>query len=108
MNSQTGNRKARSATSDPNAECIKVTGRREVFNVRLIDVTQNEVVLISKKPLRPGTYLILRLADLPTVEICNNSEYIRMHGLAEVCWVEELIEEDGLVYTVGVKYLAAY
>ena len=96
------------ATYDLDAECIRIVGRSDVFKVRLIDFTHNEMVLISRKPVRPGTYLILRLADLPSVEIRNNGEYIRMNGLTEVCWVEEVIEEDGLVYELGVKYVAMY
>lgn len=108
MNSQTGNLKEQRATCDLDAECIKVAGRRDVFKVRLIDFAQNEMVLISRKSVKPGTYLILRLADLPSVEIRNDSEYIRMNGLIEVSWADEVIEEDGLVYALGVKYVAMY
>ena len=97
------------AASDLNAECIKVAGRRDVFKVRLVEFTQHEMVLISRKPVRPGTYLILRLADLPSVEIRDDGEYIRMNGLTEVFWAEEVIEEDGLVYyALGVKYVTMY
>jgi hypothetical protein len=108
MNSQTGNLMEQRAACDLDAECINVAGRSNAFKVRLIDITQNEMLLISRKPVRPGTYLILRLADLPSVEIRDDSEYLRMNGLIEVSWADEVIEEDGLVYALGVKYVAMY
>ena len=76
---------AQRTTNNLNAECIKVAGRSDVFKVRLVGFIQNEMVLISKKPVRPGTNLILHLSDLPPMEIQEDGGYIRLNGLTEVC-----------------------
>jgi hypothetical protein len=108
MNSQPGQGPTQRTTIDLRAECIKVAGRRDVFVVRLIDYTDNELVLLSQKPVGPGTNLVLRLIDLPSFDVQADGVCLRMHGLTEVCWEQEITEEYEVVYEMGVRYVDVY
>lgn len=88
-----------------NAECIKLTGRSDVFNARSVNSSRNGLILVSRKAVKAGTTLIVRFKDLPLSQTGRNIEGYRTTGLAEVQWVEEIIDSDGLAYALGVSYI---
>ena len=88
-----------------NAECIKLSGRSDVFNAKSVRFNQHGQILISRKAVKPGTNLIIRFINLTDAQAQNNDEDFRATSLTEVQWVEEVIESDGLAYAIGVKYL---
>jgi hypothetical protein len=88
-----------------NAECIKLSGRSDVFNARSVNFSRNGLILVSRKAVKPGTNLIVRIKDLPLSQTGRNIEGYRTTGLAEVQWVEEIIDSDGLAYALGVSYI---
>ncbi len=88
-----------------NAECIKLSGRSDVFNARSVNFSRNGLILVSRKSVKPGTNLIVRIKDVPHSQTGMNFEGFRTAGLAEVLWVEEIIDADGLAYALGVRYI---
>lgn len=88
-----------------NAECIKLSGRSDVFNARSVNSSRNGLILVSRKAVKAGTTLIVRFKDLPLSQTRRNDQGIRTTGLAEVQWVEEIIDSDGLAYALGVSYI---
>ena len=87
------------------AECIKLSGRSDVFTAKTIRHSRNGMVLISRKAFKPGTYLIVRMLDFPPSSSGEGEPRIRSMGLAEVRWVEEVMGEDGLTYEMGIRYV---
>jgi len=87
------------------AECIKLSGRSDVFNAKSIKHTSGGMVLVSKKVFKPGTTLIVRMLDFPPSDSSEDYPRVRAMGLAEVRWVEEVMDEDGLVYELGMRYV---
>lgn len=90
---------------DLNAECIKLSGRSDVFSAKSVSFSRNNLILISRKVVKPGTNLIIRFKELPLSKTHKNYEGLRGAGLAEVQWVEEIIDSDGLAYALGVRYI---
>lgn len=90
---------------DLQAECIKLTGRSDVFNANMINCGKDGLVFVSPKVVKKGAYLIVRIRNFLHTETNGHEEYIRSTGLTEVCWVEEIINEKGLNYKMGLKYL---
>jgi hypothetical protein len=88
-----------------NAECIKLTGRSDVFNAKSVRFDQYGQILISRRTVKPGTNLIIRFKDLPDTTAQFNDKDFRATSLTEVQWVEEIIDSDGLAYAIGVSYL---
>ena len=88
-----------------NAECIKLTGRSDVFNAKSVRFDQHGQILISRRTVKPGTNLIIRFKDLSNTKAQFNAENFRATSLTEVQWVEEIIDSDGLAYAIGVNYL---
>jgi hypothetical protein len=88
-----------------NAECIKLSGRSDVFNAKSVRFNQSGQILISRKAVKPGTNLIVRFKNLTDAQAQNNDEGFRATSLTEVQWVEEVIDSDGLAFAIGVKYL---
>lgn len=88
-----------------NAECIKLSGRSDVFNAKSVRFDQNGQILVSRKAVKPGTNLIVRFKDLSHSQMTINNEDFRATSLTEVQWVEELIDADGLAYAFGVNYI---
>ena len=89
----------------PIAECIKLTGRSDVFIAKLVNCSRNGLILVSRKAVKPGTNLIIRFKTLPFRQIEQNTANLRVAGLAEVNWVEEIIDSEGLAYALGVNYI---
>jgi hypothetical protein len=87
------------------AECIKISGRSNVFNATSRKYGQDELVLVSKTPVHPGTCLIVRMLDLPASKHLTHTGFLRTAAIAEVQYVQEVMEEDGLAYEMVVKYL---
>jgi len=87
------------------AECIKISGRSHVFPAKSIRYDKDELVLLSKTAVRPGTCLIVRLLDFPSATQRSDTGFLRTAGIAEVQSVQEVMEEDGLAYELGVRYL---
>ena len=88
-----------------NAECIKLTGRSDVFNAKSVRFDQHGQILISRRTVKPGTNLIIRFKEFPDTKALFNDEDFRATSLTEVQWVEEIIDSDGLAYAIGVSYL---
>lgn len=88
-------------TCNLEAECIKLTGRSDVFNANMIKCGKDGLVLISPKVIKKGAYLIVRICNFTY----GHEEYVRSTGLTEVRWVEEVIDEKGLNYKMGLKYM---
>lgn len=86
---------------DIQAECIKLTGRSDVFNANMIKCSKEGLVLVSPKVVKKGAYLIVRIRNFTY----GHEEYVRSTGLTEVRWVEEVIDEKGLNYKMGLKYM---
>ncbi|MFO7687216.1 MAG: hypothetical protein R6V60_14125 [Desulfobacterales bacterium] len=91
-------------TAKLHAECIKLTGRSDVFTAYSIKHTDNEMVLVSRKAFKPGTNLIVRMLDFPSSDRLEDHSCVRAMGLAEVRWVAEVMDEDGLAYEMGMRY----
>jgi hypothetical protein len=87
------------------AECIKLSGRTDVFNAKSIKHTSGGMVLVSRKAFKPGTNLIVRMLDFPPSDSSEDYPRVRAMGLAEVRWVEEVMDEDGLFYELGMRYV---
>ena len=89
------------------AECIKISGRSDVFSAKSTNFSKNGLNLISRKPVKPGANLIIRMhRDVHSVSGCALSP-IDENGLTEVCWVKEVMGTDGMPYAMGIKYLYA-
>ena len=88
-----------------NAECIKLSGRSDVFNAKSIKHTNGGMVLVSRKAFKPGTNLIVRMLDFPPSDSSEDYPRVRAMGLAEVRWVEEVMDEVGLAYEMGMRYV---
>ena len=86
---------------DLQAECIKLTGRSDIFNANITKCGKDGLVLSSPKVIKKGVYLIVRIRNFTY----GHEEYVRSTGLTEVCWVEEVINEKGLNYKIGLKYM---
>ena len=84
------------------AECIKLSGRSDVFTAKSVKHTHGGMVLISRKAFTPCPTLIVRMLDFPPSDSSEDYPRVRAMGLAEVRWVEEVMEEDGLAYEMGV------
>ena len=87
------------------AECIKLSGRSDVFNAKSIKHTHGGMVLVSRKAFKPGTNLIVRMLDFPPSKSSEDYPRVRAMGLAEVRWIEEVMDEDGLAYEMGMRYV---
>ena len=87
------------------AECIKLSGRSDVFTAKSIKHTSGGMVLVSRKAFKPGTTLIVRTLDFPPPDMSEDYPRVRAMGLAEVRWVEEVMDEDGLAYELGMRYV---
>lgn len=98
------NRKDCTGSCQLHAECIKISGRSDVFNVTSRKYDGEKLILVSKTAVRPGTCLIVRMLDFPAVQP-EAGGFLRAAGIAEVQSVREIMEEDGLAYELGVKYL---
>jgi hypothetical protein len=86
-------------------ECIKISGRSKVFNAKLVKYVKNELVLVSKTAVHPETFLVVRIMDFSASKCCHGSEFPRMSGITEVQYVQEIMEDEGIAYELGVKYL---
>lgn len=87
------------------AECIKLSGRSDVFAAKSIKHTRNGMVLVSRKVFKTGTNLIVRMLEFPPPDSSKDYPRVRAMGLAEVRWVEEVMDEDGLAYEMGMRYV---
>ncbi|MFZ0242745.1 MAG: hypothetical protein WAL90_13965 [Desulfobacterales bacterium] len=87
------------------AECIKLSGKSDVFNATSIKHAGNTMVLVSRKACKPGTNIIVRMLDFPPATGDEDGPRIRGMGLAEVRWIEEIMDEDGLAYEMGMRYV---
>jgi len=101
----TGNRHNDRNACELMAECLKLTGRSDVFRARSINCSQDGLCLVSRKAVKPGTHLILRMLNFPQLEVSRNDECVCATSLVEVRWVEEIIDAGGLSYTMGVRYV---
>jgi hypothetical protein len=63
------------------------------------------MVLVSRKAFKPGTNLIVRMLDFPPSKSSEDYPRVRAMGLAEVRWIEEVMDEDGLAYEMGMRYV---
>ena len=82
------------------AECIKLSGRSDVFIAKSIKHTHGGMVLVSRKAFKPGTKL-----DFPPSDSSDDYPRVRAMGLAEVRWIEEVMDDDGLAYEMGMRYV---
>jgi hypothetical protein len=86
-------------------ECIKISGRSDVFVARSINYSRNGLGLVSRNPVKTGTHLIVRVLDFPRAETPANKKWIRAAGMAEVRWIEEIRDPAERYYVMGVRYL---
>jgi hypothetical protein len=87
------------------AECIKISGRSKVFNAKLVKYEKNDLVLVSKTAVHPETFLVVRIMYFSASKCCNGSDFPRMSEITEVKYVRETMEDEGIAYELGVKYL---
>jgi hypothetical protein len=88
-------------------ECIKISGRKDVFSAKTVNYSREGLGLVSRKPVKTGTNLIVRLLDFPTPQTRADDERIRALGMAEVRWTKEVLDAEGLAYAMGVRYVYA-
>ncbi len=88
-----------------NTECLKLSGRSDVFSARSINYSHDGIVLVSKRALKPGTLLVVRVLNFPSAQVLSGDTSIRSTGLAEVRWVEEVMDADGLSYAMSLRYV---
>ena len=105
MNTQTEDCTQCRKTWTLRAECIKLSGRSDVFNAKSIKHTHGGMMLISRKAFKASTTLIVRMLDFPPSDSSEDYPRVRAMGLAEVRWVEEVMDEDGLAYEMGMRYV---
>lgn len=60
---------------------------------------------MSRQAVKPGTNLIVRMLNFHSLEMRRDAECVRTTSLAEVRWVKEIIDADGLSFVTGVRYL---
>jgi hypothetical protein len=87
------------------AECIKLSGKSDVFNAKATKHSSGGMVLVARKACKPGTTLIVRMLDFPPSDSSDDYPRVRAMALAEVRWVEEVMDEDGLAYEMGMRYV---
>jgi hypothetical protein len=87
------------------AECITLSGRSDVFTAESIRHSRDNIVLVSKKAVKTGTNLVVRMLDFPPQHNSEDCPRIRAMGLVEVLWVDEVMIEDGLAYEIGMRYV---
>jgi len=105
IGNQIENRQRRRATCEFRAECLKLSGRSDVFTARSINYNQDGIVLVSRKAVKPGTLLVVRVLNIPSAQMLTDNAGIRSTGLAEVRWVEEVMDADGLSYVMSLRYV---
>ncbi len=98
-------RQRRRTPCELNTECLKLSGRSDVFSARSINYSQDGIVLVSKRAVKPGTFLVVRVLNFPSAQVLSGDTSIRSTGLAEVCWVEEVMDADGLSYAMSLRYV---
>lgn len=99
------NRQRERTSLEFRAECLKLSGRSDVFIARSINYNQGGVELVSKKAVKPGTLLVVRVLNFPSAHIPGGNAGIRSTGLAEVRWMDEIMDAEGLSYAMGLRYL---
>lgn len=104
---QSAIRKKSHTARELKAQCLKLSGQSAAFYARSIKYSRDGLVLVSPKALKPGTNLIVRLLNIPPASAGNDTVHIRATGLAEVCWVEEIMDAYGLAYAMSLKYVTA-
>ncbi len=87
------------------AECIRLTGRSDVFQAQIVMCRRDGLDLVAPKFAKPGTYLIVRMRKFSPTASSVHEDYIRTTGLTEVRWVEEVIDENGLTFKMRLKYI---
>jgi len=87
------------------AECIKISGRSHVFSAESVTYEKNQLSMVSKTAVPPGTCLIVRMLDLPGIKHCRDVGAPRTVGIAEVQGVEEVMDDGGMAYKLLAKYL---
>ena len=87
------------------AECIRLTGKSDVFQAQIIMCGKDGLDLVAPKFTKPGTYLIVRMRNYSPAVSPGHEDYLRTTGLTEVRWVEEIIDENGLTYKMRLKYI---
>jgi hypothetical protein len=90
---------------NPYAECIKLSGRSDVFSADIISCANDGLTLVAQKPIKQGAYLVVRIRHLSYEVFFRDNMYIRSTGLAEVRSVEEFIDEKGLSYQMKLTYV---
>jgi hypothetical protein len=97
---------SRSAVNNsPYAECIKLSGRSDVFRADIKRCDNNGLTLVTQKSIKQGTYLVVRIRHFSYEIFFRDNMYIRSTGLAEVRSVEEFINEKGLSYQMKLTYV---
>ncbi len=104
---QIENRQRGRTACELRAECLKLSGRSDVFTARSINYHQDGIVLVSRKAVKPGTLLVVRVLNFPSAQVLAGNAGLRSTGLAEVRWVEEFMDTDGLAYAMSLRYLYA-
>ena len=66
---------------------------------------ENQLSMVSKTAVPPGTCLIVRMLDLPGIKHCRDVGAPRTVGIAEVQDVEEVMDDGGMAYKLLAKYL---
>ena len=87
------------------AECIKLSGRSDVFCARSKNCSPGGLNLVAPKAVHPGTCLVVRIKNISAVDGKGRGGTLTETGLAEVRWVEEVMDTEGLAYAMGLKYL---
>ncbi len=100
-----GNRQNDRNACELKAECLKLTGRSDVFWAKSVNYSQDGLGLVSRKAVKPGTNLILRMLKLPSLKVRKCDECVRATSMVEVRWVKEIMDTDGLSYEIGVRYV---
>ena len=90
---------------DHQAECIRLTGRSDVFHAHIIMCGKDGLDIVAPKYTNPGTYLIVRMRNFSPAAPPGYEEHIRSAGLAEVRRVDEIIDENGFIYKMRLKYI---
>jgi hypothetical protein len=100
-----GNRINSRTTCELKAEFIKFSSRKNVFGAKSINFSQNGLGLVSRTAVKAGSHLIVRMLEFPSPEMRTDKAWIRATGIAEVRWINEVVDDDGLSYTMGVRYV---
>lgn len=105
VNDRKKNQTCTTVHDSPYAECIKLTGRSDVFNADIKRCDNNGLTLVTQKPIKQGVYLVVRIRHFSYETSFRDNSYIRSTGLAEVRTVEEFIDEKGLSYQMKLTYV---